>query len=145
MPAGEPGGPSSEIFFEFESVTHDKEYGEKCHPNCDCGRFIEIANSVFVEYRKEKDGSLSSLKQKNVDFGGGLERLAAAVNNDPDIFKTDLFSEIIKEIEIVSDKKYDDDKPAMRIIADHIKAATFLVASGVTPSNKQQGYVLRRL
>ncbi|SRR5258708_6924722 len=146
MPAGEPGGPSSEIFFEFESVTHDKKFGEKCHPNCDCGRFIEIANSVFVEYKKEKDGSLSELKQKNVDFGGGLERIAAAVNNDSDVFKTDLFSEIIKEIENVSDKKYtDESKSAIRIIADHIKASTFLIANGVTPSNKLQGYVLRRL
>lgn len=147
MPVGEIGGPDSEVFYEFESVKHDPAFGEKCHPNCDCGRFSEIANSVFIQYKKTGDGEFEELSQKNVDFGGGLERLAAAVNDDPDIFNTDLYLPVIKLIEKYSGKNYsqDESKPNIRIIADHLKAATFLIVSGVLPSNKMQGYVLRRL
>ncbi len=145
MPAGEPGGPSSEVFFEFENIKHDKKFGEECHPNCDCGRFMEIANSVFVQYKKEKDGSLSELSQKNVDFGGGLERLAAAVNSNADIFKTDLFWPVIQEIEKLSGKKYENHEGTMRVVTDHLKAAIFLIKDEITPSNKMHGYVLRRL
>lgn len=146
MPAGEPGGPDSEVFYEFTTVEHDPKFGEKCHPNCDCGRFMEIGNSVFMQYLKQQDGLFTDLPKKNVDFGGGLERLAAAVNDDPDVFTTDLYKEIIKEIETVSDKKYERGNQApMRVIADHVKAATFLIIHGVSPSNKEQGYVLRRL
>lgn len=147
MKEGEIGGPDSEVFFEFTSVEHDFKYGEKCHPNCDCGRFSEIANSVFIQYQKQDEGSLKELSQKNVDFGGGLERLTAVSNNDPDIFNTDLYSPIIKVIEKYSGKSYSDPNTQanMRIIADHLKAAAFLIVSGVVPSNKMQGYVLRRL
>lgn len=147
MPPGEPGGPDSEVFFEFENVKHDKKYGEKCHPNCDCGRFMEIGNSVFMQYKKNPDGSFSELPAKNVDFGGGLERISAALNNDPDVFTTDLFSTIIAEIEKLTEKKYDDheNQPNMRVIADHLKGATFLIVAGVRPGNKEHGYVLRRL
>jgi len=151
MPAGEPGGPDSEVFYDFGKylLTHEKSIykNEQCHPNCDCGRFMEIANSVFMQYKKQTDGSLHELEQKSVDFGGGLERLSAAVNNDPDVFTTDLFADIISEIEQFTNKKYSDEgnKPAIRIIADHLKAATFLIKDGVTPSNKLQGYILRRL
>lgn len=146
MPAGEPGGPDSEVFYEFTSIDHDPKFGEKCHPNCDCGRFMEIGNSVFMQYIKKDDGTFGELPKKNVDFGGGLERLAAAVNDDPDVFKTDLYSEIIKSVEEFSDKKYENEhKTSMRVIADHLKAATFLMVDGVTPSNKERGYVLRRL
>lgn len=146
MPAGEPGGPDTEVFFDF-GTPHDSKYGKNCHPNCDCGRFLEIGNSVFMQYLKKPDGSFQELPQKNVDFGGGLERLAAAANNDQDIFKTDLYSEIIAQIEEVSGKKYTDEenKYPMRVLADHLKAATFLILSGVTPSNKEHGYILRRL
>lgn len=146
MPDGEIGGPDSEVFFEFTQVKHDKKYGEKCHPNCDCGRFLEIGNSVFMQYKKE-NGKLIELPQKNVDFGGGLERLTAATNDDPDVFKIDLFSEIVKVIETISGKQYsqENNKSGIKIIADHMKASTFLIKSGVTPSNKYQGYVLRRL
>lgn len=146
MPAGEPGGPDSEVFFDFK-IKHDKKYGPDCHPNCDCGRFLEIGNSVFMEYIKEKNGSLDQLKQKNVDFGGGLERLLAACQNKPDIFAIDSFYPIIEQIETVSQGRYRDEekKPLMRTIADHLKAATFLIIDGVYPSNKEQGYVLRRL
>jgi alanyl-tRNA synthetase len=144
MKDGEVGGPDSEIFFEFESVEHDPKFGEKCHPNCDCGRFLEIGNSVFIQYKKV-NGKLEELPNKNVDFGGGLERLTAAVNNDPDIFKTSLFWPLIEEIKKLSHKKYEDHQSEMRIIADHLKASCFLIADGVVPMNKLQGYVLRRL
>ena len=146
MPAGEIGGPSSEIFYDF-GVPHDPKYGKDCHPNCDCGRFIEIGNNVFIEYRKKADGSLEELPQKNVDFGGGLERIMAAVYNSPDIFVTDLFSTIIASVEQSTNRSYKEekDKPALRIIADHLRAATFLIHDGVRPSNKLQGYILRRL
>ena len=146
MPEGEIGGPDSEVFYEFSSVKHDKKFGDKCHPNCDCGRFLEICNSVFIQYQKQEDGVLKELPQKNVDFGGGLERLTAAVNNTPDIFQTDLYKPLIDEIEKMSGgKKYSEYQHQMRVIADHLKAATFLIVDGVRPLNKLQGYVLRRL
>lgn len=151
MPAGEPGGPDSEVFFDFgkEYKFHETSpyKNEKCHPNCDCGRYLEIGNSVFMQYIKQADGTLKELPQKNIDFGGGLVRLAAAVTNDPDIFKTSIYAPIIKEIEILSSKSYEDEenKTPMRIIADHLTAATFLIKDGIFPSNKAQGYVLRRL
>jgi len=147
MPKGEPGGPDSEVFFEFTQVVHDKKYGEKCHPNCQCGRFLEIGNSVFMEYQKAPSGAFLELPQKNVDFGGGIERLIMALENQPDQFKTSLYYPIIQEIEKITNKSYHDEKskPAMRIISDHIKASTFLINDGVLPSNKEQGYILRRL
>lgn len=149
MPPGEPGGPSSEVFYDFGEKlrTHENSIykSEQCHPNCDCGRFLEITNSVFMQYQKQTNGSLKELKQKNVDFGGGLERMVATTESQPDIFRTDLFWPIIKKIQAVSVKKYEDNQKSMRIIADHVKAATFLIADGVEPSNKTQGYVVRRL
>ncbi len=144
MPSGEPGGPDSEVFYDF-GTPHDPKFGKECHPNCDCGRFLEIGNSVFMLYQKQADGSLKELAQKNVDFGGGFERILAAIHHDPDIFNTDLFKPIIKEIEKFTGKKYKDYAPEMRVIADHIKAATFMIYEGLEPSNKQQGYLLRRL
>lgn len=144
MPPGEIGGPDSEVFYDFGEHLHDKD--EPCHPNCECGRFLEIGNSVFIQYAKKEEGTLEELPQKSVDFGGGLERLTAAVNNDPDIFKIDLFQPIIEKIEKVTEKDYDQEtSSAMRVIADHIKAATFIIVADVLPSNKLHGYVLRRL
>ncbi len=148
MPEGEIGGPDSEVFYEFPEVKHDFKYGPDCHPNCDCGRFLEIGNSVFIQYQKQADGSLKELPQKNVDFGGGLERLAAASNNVPDIFQTDLFSPVINKLEKISTKNYSKDSLAsrqMRIICDHLKACLMIANEGVFPSNKTQGYVLRRM
>lgn len=147
MPAGEIGGPDSEVFFEFTQIEHDPKHGEKCHPNCDCGRFLEIGNSVFIQYEKQTDDTFKELPQKNVDFGGGLERITAALTNTPDVFQTDLYLPLIKKLEELTNKKYEQDeiKRDMRIIADHLKAASFLIISGVEPSNKLQGYVLRRL
>ncbi len=146
MPAGEPGGPDSEVFYEFTQVPHDKKFGNVCHPNCDCGRFMEIGNSVFMQYKKTEKG-FEELPKKNVDFGGGLERILAVANNDPDVFKIDVFLNIIQTVEEFSDKKYSDinSQSNIRVIADHLKAATFLITQGVLPSNKEQGYVLRRL
>ncbi|OGC57475.1 hypothetical protein A3H26_01260 [candidate division WWE3 bacterium RIFCSPLOWO2_12_FULL_36_10] len=144
MPSGEPGGPDSEVFYDFETP-HDKRFGEECHPNCDCGRFLEIGNSVFMQYVKNADGTFSNLPQKNVDFGGGLERLTAAVLNNSDIFNTDLYKPLISKISKVSGKEYiKENKPYMRVIADHLKGAVFLISNGVIPSNKMQGYVLRK-
>jgi alanyl-tRNA synthetase len=147
MPAGEPGGPDSEVFYEFTHVKHDPKYGKECHPNCDCGRFMEIGNSVFMQYKKNKNGTFAELPNKNVDFGGGLERILTACNNDPDIFSTDVFFPILQSLERYLKKSYKDefDKSAMRVIADHIKTAVFLIVAGVRPSNKEQGYILRRL
>ncbi len=144
MPAGEPGGPDSEVFYEFDFIAHNPEYGEHCHPNCDCGRFLEIGNSVFMEYVKTADG-FTKLPKQNVDFGGGLERIAGAQLNDPDIFKISLLAPIISKLEALSGKQYDSHTESMRVIADHLRAATFLAVDGVTPSNKEQGYVMRRL
>jgi len=147
MPVGEIGGPDSEIFFDF-GLSHNPEYGRKCHPNCNCGRFLEIGNSVFMQYVKNADGSLSELPQKNVDFGGGLERITAAVNRDPDIFKIDIYQPQIKALEIIAGKKYGEGKAetkGFRVIADHLRAASVIAKEGVVPGNKLQGYILRRL
>lgn len=147
MPVGEIGGPDSEIFFEFD-IPHDPSFGKFCHPNCQCGKFLEIGNSVFIEYQKEKGGALKELPQKNVDFGGGLERIAAAVGGDPDVFHIDLFSGVIKGIEKEVGINYNADKgkdKSFRIIADHIRASINLLAEGVVPDNKLHSYALRRL
>jgi alanyl-tRNA synthetase len=147
MPVGEPGGPDSEMFYDF-GLPHDKKFGAKCHPNCDCGRFLEIGNSVFMQYVKNPDGSFSLLPQKNVDFGGGLERIAMAVANIPDIIAV-CHRPIVEQLEKISGKKYDGASPAdlaaFRIVADHVKAATFLIGDGVVPSNNERGYFVRRL
>lgn len=148
MPPGEPGGPDSEIFFEYTQVPHDVRFGETCHPNCDCGRFVEIGNSVFMQYQKQVDGSLKQLEQRNVDFGGGLERIVAAALNEPDIFRIDTLRPLVELIEQGAVKEYGVDEQstrAMRIIADHVRASAMMMADGAMPSNKTQGYVLRRL
>jgi alanyl-tRNA synthetase len=144
MPEGEPGGPDSEVFYEFDFIDHDPAYGDKCHPNCDCGRYMEIGNSVFMEYIKTS-GGFEKLPKQNVDFGGGLERIAAAALDNPDVFAISLLQPIIAKLEAISGKKYDSHTESMRVIADHLRAATFLAVDGVVPSNKEQGYVMRRL
>lgn len=144
MPPGEPGGPSTEVFYEFDFVEHNTEYGKKCHPNCDCGRFVEIGNNVLMEYKRTIDG-FEPLPKKNIDFGGGLERIAAVKLNSPDVFRISLLWPIIAKLEELSGKTYDSHTNSMRVIADHLRAATFLAVDGIVPSNKEQGYVMRRL
>lgn len=143
MPVGEPGGPDSEVFFEFD-IDHNPDYGEECHVNCDCGKYLEIGNSVFMQFKKEKNG-FAKLPQQNVDFGGGLERLVAAVENNHDVFTTNLFKPVINAIESDTNKKYTEKSREMRIITDHMLAAIFISSEEIYPSNKEQGYVLRRL
>ncbi len=147
MPVGEPGGPDSEMFYEFTDIEHDKSFGEHCHPNCDCGRFIEIGNNVFMQYKKIEDGSFVGLEKKNIDFGGGLERLTAATNDNADVFTIDIFQDIINPLEELSGKQYTDSKyqVSFRIIADHIRAAEAMIEEGILPSNTEQGYFTRRL
>ena len=146
MPAGEPGGPDSEVFYDF-GTPHDAKFGMECHPNCDCGRFLEIGNSVFMQYIKKPDGSFALLPKQNVDFGGGLERITAASIGNPDVFATDAFQDIIALLSHFSGKAYNDSRftRSFRIVGDHIRAATFMFADGVVPSNTERGYILRRL
>lgn len=143
MPVGEIGGGDSEIFYDF-GTPHDPKWGEHCHPNCDCGRFLEIGNSVFMEYVKTENG-FEKLPKQNVDFGGGLERIAAAANNDGDVFKIDLLNKVVTQIEQLSNKNYADNLEAFRIITDHIRGTVFMIGDGVLPGNSEQGYFVRRL
>lgn len=140
---GELGGPDSEIFYYLgESSPKGKS------PTKFQDEFLEIGNSVFMQYKKGKNDTWEELRQKNVDFGGGLERLALAVQGKTDIFQTDNFWPIIEEIQKLNDAKYldsDEITKAMRVIADHMRASVFLAMDGVYPSNKDQGYILRRL
>lgn len=144
MPAGEPGGPSTEVFYDF-GTEHDPAFGEKCHVNCDCGRYIEIANSVFMQYKKQEVGSLKPLPKPNVDFGGGLERMLLALEHQPDVFQTSLFAPIITALEKQTGKAYKGNEQDMRVIADHFIGACFITNANINPSNKDQGYILRRL
>ncbi len=151
MPVGEPGGPDTEMFWDFgaEHGLHEDSpwKDEPCHVNCDCGRFMEIGNNVFMEYKRTEEG-FERLAQQNVDFGGGLERLMAASQNEPDMFKCDIFDNLRTSIEQLSGKAYGaktEETYAFRVLMDHVRAATFLLADGVLPSNTDQGYVLRRL
>lgn len=150
MPEGEPGGPDSEVFYDFGEIDNEEarrmHQQHSCHINCDCGRFLEIGNSVFMQYQKN-NGKFIPLSQANIDFGGGLERILAAYQNQPDVFRTAAFWPLIEKIQSFTSLQYDDDvnKKYFRIIADHMKAAVMLMSDGVFPSSKAQGYVLRRL
>ena len=143
-PIGDPCGPDSEVFYDFGEQHHDASFGQ-AHPASDSGRFMEIGNQVFMQYRRLDDGSFEPLKRKNVDFGGGLERIAAAAIDSPDVFKISLLQPIIKKLESLSGKEYATHTVSMRVIADHLRAAVFLAVDGCVPSNKEQGYVMRRL
>jgi len=143
-PVGDPCGPDSEMFYDF-GTPHDLSFGENCHPNCDCGRFLEIGNNVFMAYRKVAEGQFEPLEKPNIDQGSGLERIAAAKLGDPDVFKISLMWPIVEKLQSLSGKKYESHTESMRVIADHLRAATFLAVDGCVPSNKQQGYVMRRL
>mgnify|MGYP000703195519 FL=1 len=142
-PIGDPCGPDSEVFYDFGEENHDVSFGE-AHPASDSGRFMEIGNQVFMQYRRTEDGSFEPLEKKNVDFGGGLERIAAAKIDNPDVFQISLMKPIIEKLEEISGKKYDENTASMRVIADHLRSAAFLAVDGCTPSNKEQGYVMRK-
>ena len=143
-PIGDPCGPDSEVFYDFGEQNHDESFG-LAHPASDSGRFIEIGNQVFMQYRRLEDGSFEPLERKNVDFGGGLERIAAAKINSPDVFKISLMWPIVEKIEELSGKKYETNTSNIRVVADHLRAAVFLALSDCAPSNKEQGYAMRRL
>ncbi len=144
-PLGDPCGPDSEVFFDFGEDKQDVEKYGKSHPASDGARFMEIGNQVFMGYRRNEDGSFSELERKNIDFGGGLERIAAATIGSFDVFKISLLKPIIDKLEEISHKNYDNNTDEMRIIADHLRGAYLLGAQGLVPSNKAQGYALRRL
>ena len=138
-----PCGPDTEIFWD----TGKPACGENCDPSCDCGKYLEIWNNVFMQYNKQADGSYLPLAQKNVDTGMGLERTVCVLNGYKSVYDIDLFAAALEKIQQLSGKKYDDNVKSMRIIADHVRTATFLLGDpvGVVPSNVDQGYVLRRL
>ncbi len=148
-PAGITGpcGPDTEMFID----TGKPACGPECSPACDCGKFLEIWNDVFMEYNKQADGLFVPLEQKNVDTGMGLDRTIAILQGKSSVYETDVFAPIIAKIEELASRKYDgaDDEArrAFRIVADHIRCATFMIGDeqGITPSNVDQGYVLRRL
>lgn len=143
-PIGDPCGPDSEIFYDFGPQNHAEGFG-LAHPASDSGQFMEIGNQVFMQYRRLEDGSFEPLEKKNVDFGGGLERIAAAANNNPDVYRISLLWPIVEKLQKLSGKDYESHTASMRVIADHLRGATFLAVDAVKPSNKEQGYVMRRL
>jgi alanyl-tRNA synthetase len=143
-PMGDPCGPDSEVFYDFGEELHDESIWGKAHPANDSGRFMEIGNQVFMQYKRTETG-FEPLPKQNVDFGGGLERIAAARIDSSDIFKISLLWPIIEKLEKLSNIKYEEKTVDMRVIADHLRGAMFLAVDGVVPSNKEQGYVMRRL
>ncbi len=141
-----PCGPDSEMFY----VADRPDCGPDCGPGCHCGKYTELGNDVFMQYEKHHDGSLTPLKQKNVDTGWGLERILAFLNGTRDVYQIDLFSPVIAYIEKVSGTKYEQDENltrSMRILADHIRTSVMLIGdeAKLLPSNVGAGYVLRRL
>jgi len=142
-PMGDPCGPDSEVFYDFGPQNHAEGYG-LAHPASDSGQFMEIGNQVFMQYKRTEAG-FEPLAKPNVDFGGGLERIAAAAIDSPDVFKISIMWPVIEALQNISGKNYESHTESMRVIADHLRAATFLAVDGVSPSNKEQGYVMRRL
>ncbi len=146
-PAGKTGpcGPDSELFYDTGLPKH----GPDCQPGCNCGKYIEIGNNVFMQYNKTAEGTFEPLKQRNIDVGLGLERILCVLNGTEDVYSTDLFTPIMERIsELQSNKASlatEQEQRLKRIIADHLRAATFLIADGVVPSNVEQGYICRRL
>lgn len=142
-PAGLTGpcGPDTEIFFDDGRP----ECGPDCGPACDCGKYTEIWNNVFMEYFKDAEGNFTRMENKCVDTGMGLERVLRIMNNKETVFETELFTGIIAKIEDITGKDYSENPRAFRIIADHVRAATFIMGDGVVPARVGQGYILRRL
>ncbi|MBC8525599.1 MAG: alanine--tRNA ligase [Candidatus Cloacimonetes bacterium] len=142
-----PCGPCSEIHYDrgLQHCQKIEDKNHKCEINGGCGRFVEIWNLVFIQYNRLEDGELVDLPQKHVDTGAGFERLVAILQNKSSNYETDLFMPIIKHLETLSNTKFEENKPAFRVISDHIRALTFAIADGVLPSNEGRGYVIRRI
>jgi len=155
-PAGKTGpcGPDSELFYD----TGRPEHGPDCLPGCNCGKYIEIGNNVFMQYNKTAEGRFEPLKQRNIDVGLGLERTLYIVQGTEDIYTTDLFASIVQNIRELREHhehherqgskttlSSEQEQRLMRIVADHVRAATFIIADGVLPGNVEQGYICRRL
>ncbi len=141
-----PCGPDTEMFIDRGTP----KCSPNCSPACDCGKYLEIWNDVFMQFEKLPDGTYKKLKQRNVDTGMGLERTLSILNGVKTVYDTDVFEDAKLEIERLTGKKYDeseDVQKAFRIILDHVRTATFMLGDtkGITPSNVDQGYVLRRL
>lgn len=139
MPVGEPGGPDSEMFYDFEPNGDSKD-----HPAADSPRFLEIGNNVFMAFKRTDDG-FDLLEKPNIDYGGGLERICAALNGNPDLYLTPFFDNTREKLAQISGKSYEDNERNFRIILDHTRAATFLIGDGAPPSNVDAGYITRRL
>ena len=148
-PAGITGpcGPDTEIFYD----TGKEPCSEKCGPACSCGKYVEMWNNVFMEYNKKEDGTFEKMKNHNVDTGLGFERVLYIINNQQSNYDTELFQPIIKKISELSDIDYynttEENVFSFRVIADHLRAATFILGDdkAVSPSNVDQGYILRRI
>ena len=147
-PAGETGpcGPDSEMFFD----TGRPACGPDCKPGCKCGKYFEIWNDVFMQYRKEADGTYHEMERKCIDTGMGIERTVAVLQGKKSVYETEVFQPIIRRIEEMSGKKYgenEDDDMSIRIISDHIRTSVFILGDqkAIAPSNVGQGYILRRL
>src|SRR5262249_23046619 len=140
-------GPDSELFYDM-GLPHTLAFGESCRPGCGCGRWVEIGNNVFMEYNKKADGSYTRLRQRNVDVGLGLERLLATLNGAT-VYETDLYMVALRRLgelaPATGDLTPERETRLRRIIVDHARAATFLLAAGVAPGNVERGYVCRRL
>ena len=137
LESGGPCGPDSEIFYD----TGKEKCGNNCNVSCNCGKYVEIGNNVFMEYQKDGD-KITPLGRHNVDFGGGLERLTALLQNVDSVYDTDIYKPIMNKVKELSQI---EEIKSQRVIVDHIKAATWIIMDGVTPSRTQQGYILRRL
>lgn len=139
MPVGEPGGPDSEMFYDFnpdgDSLAHPANGGD---------RFVEIGNNVFMSHKREESGFVA-MSEPNIDYGGGLERIYAAATGERDMFRTPFFAGALARLEALTGLTYEENKVYFRIVLDHVRAATFLIASGALPSNRDAGYVVRRL
>ena len=148
-PAGKTGpcGPDSELFYD----TGRPKHGPDCQPGCDCGKYIEIGNNVFMQYNKTAEGTYVPLAQRNIDVGLGLERILCMLNGVEDVYTTDLFTPIVARIRDLRPQSGaatlapEEEQRRTRIIADHLRAATFIIADGIMPSNVEQGYICRRL
>src|SRR2546425_9848507 len=149
-PAGKTGpcGPDSELFYDTGRPKHDSD----CQPGCNCGKYIEIGNNVFMQYNKTAEGRYEPLKQRNIDVGIGLERTLCVLQGTSDVYSTDLFTPIVQRISELRESQEssatlstEQEQRLVRIITDHLRAATFIIADGVVPSNVEQGYVCRRL